>query len=160
MKRNDNLTPYTSVDDPRLFWLQDSFLGYLNDWEKSVMERPGNIPLSEKNKMLLSIQTRIGLNITVKSIVQCIKVLLNSGAPFVLTHAFNQDPLEQHFGHYRHKGGGNNNPTVFEVRHTINQLRTVGAEGLVPRNGNITIGKQVQRTIGNTPLPRRRDKHE
>jgi hypothetical protein len=92
MKKNENLTPYTTVDDPRLFRLQDNILGYLKDWEKSVMEHPGNIPLSERNKMLLSIQTQIGLNISVKSFVQCIKILLNSGAPFVLTHAFTQDP--------------------------------------------------------------------
>lgn len=156
MKRNSNLNPYTSVNDPRLTWLQDDFLGYIREWEDSVMERPGHIPQNERKKMLLSHQTQTGLNISVKSIIQCVKILLNSGAPFVLTHCFNQDPLEQHFGHYRHKGGSNNNPTVYEVRHTMNQLRTVGTEGLVPRNGNITVGKKILSTIDNTPLPRRK----
>jgi hypothetical protein len=38
-------------------------------------------------------------------ITECVKYLLGEGADFILTHTFNQDPLEQHFGHYRHGTG-------------------------------------------------------
>ncbi|CAG2229357.1 unnamed protein product [Mytilus edulis] len=60
-------------------------------------------------------------------IMECVKFMLDQGADFVLTYNFKQDPLKQHFGHYRHKGGANNNPSVYEVRHTMTQLRAVGA---------------------------------
>lgn len=102
-KRNPNLNPYTDVNDVKLNWLMVDFLGYFQEWEDHVNNLSG-LSQSEKTKMLLSHQTRAGIQITVKSIVSCVKILLNSGAPFVLTHAFNQDPLEEHFGHYRHKG--------------------------------------------------------
>jgi hypothetical protein len=59
--------------------------------------------------MLLSHQTLTGLKISVHSIVDSVKFLLDSGAQFVLTHTFNQDPLE----HYRHKVGDNSNPLTF-----------------------------------------------
>jgi hypothetical protein len=49
-----------------------------------------------------------------------------------LTHTFNQDPLEQHFGHYRHGTGDNSNPTVYNVRHMMTQMRAVGAQALAP----------------------------
>ena len=54
--------------------------------------------------MQLSIQTLDGLNISMHSVVACVRPLLRSGAPFVLTEWFYQDPLELHFGHYWHKG--------------------------------------------------------
>ena len=44
-------------------WLKDGFLVYLSDWEKSVNSRTG-YTLAERNKMLLSQQTREGLKIT------------------------------------------------------------------------------------------------
>ena len=45
-----------------LQWLRDVFLPYLDNWEKSVNERPKD----EKNRMLLSHATRLGLRITSK----------------------------------------------------------------------------------------------
>ena len=65
----------------------------------------------------------------------CVKFMLNKGAKFILTSCFNQDPLEQHFGHYRHTGGHNKNPTVNDVRHMLTCIRTVGAQALAPRRG-------------------------
>ena len=39
------------------------FLKYLDDWEKAVQERPG-FSAEEKNTMLISHETRLGLRIT------------------------------------------------------------------------------------------------
>jgi hypothetical protein len=135
-KRNSNLNPFTSTSDERLSWLVGDFKNYFRDWERSVDQRQGNFTKKEKASMGLSHQTLTGLEITVNSICECTKFMLNKGAKFILTSVFNQDPLEQHFGHYRHKGGHNRNPTVDEVRHILTSIRTVGAQALAPRHGN------------------------
>ena len=43
--------------------MKDVFLKYLDDWEKAVQERPG-FSAEEKNSMLISHETRLGLRIT------------------------------------------------------------------------------------------------
>ena len=133
---NHDLDAYTDANDPRLQYLEETFLGYFNEWQSSVTSRPGNFSNQERLKMQLSQQTIDGFKITVRSIVACVRHILQQGAPFVLTEVFNQDVLEQHFGHYRHKGGACNNPTVNDVRHTMNVLRTVGSSALAPLRGN------------------------
>ena len=92
--------------------------------------------------MLLSHQTLAELKISVHSIVDSVKFLLYSGSQFVLTHTFNQDPLEQHFGHYRHKVGDNSNPTVYDLRHTMTHMRAVGARALQPKRRNIRVNNE------------------
>ncbi len=44
-------------------WLEETFLKYLEDWEKSVDARVG-FSKAEKNKMMLSAETRLGLKFT------------------------------------------------------------------------------------------------
>lgn len=97
-------------------------------------EMPENTK-KDRAGMLLSHQTITGLKMSVSSIIECVQYMLSKFAKFVLTHTFNQDPLEQHLGHYRHKCGANSNPSVYEVRKimTISSLRTVGAQALVPK---------------------------
>ena len=83
--------------------------------------------------------------------------MLEQGASFVMTYNFNQDPLEQHFSHYRHKGGASNNPSVYDVRNTMTQLRAVGAQALNPKRGNISYNPNSdENVIENTKLPRKR----
>ncbi|VDI69359.1 Hypothetical predicted protein [Mytilus galloprovincialis] len=103
--------------------------------------------------MTLSRQTLDGLKISVKFITECVKFMLGAGAEFILAHHFNQDPLEQHFGHYRHKSGANNNPTVYDVKN-MTTLRAVGSQALQPRRGNISVNRE-NIPIDNTKLPRR-----
>ena len=50
-----------------LQWLKETFLGYLDEWEASVMAREGFSP-AEKKTMLLSQETRDGLRMTSMSI--------------------------------------------------------------------------------------------
>ena len=155
-KRNPNLNPYRASDDNRIEWLRKDFLDYFTDWKNSVDNRQGDFTKSQKAGMQLSYQTIQGLRISATSITECITFLLEEGAPFVLTHNFNQDPLEQHFGHLRHKTGANNNPTVYEVRNIMTQIRTIGAQALAPKRGNIRGENCENREIDNSKLPRRR----
>ena len=46
-----------------LQWLEEQFLGFLADWEKSVEDRKG-FSKAERQKMLLSPETRLGLRMT------------------------------------------------------------------------------------------------
>ena len=54
------------------------------------MARGGDYGPHERAAMMLSHQTLLGLEITARSTVECVKILLNAGADFVLTHKFNQ----------------------------------------------------------------------
>ena len=49
-------------------WLEEDFIGYLDQWEESVHSLDG-MSKTQKNKMLLSPETRLGLRITGKIIV-------------------------------------------------------------------------------------------
>jgi hypothetical protein len=153
-KRNPDLNSYRSTDDDRLRWLKEDFLQYFTEWEQSVMNRPGNFTQKERRGMLLSHQTlTLTIKISVHSIVDSVKFLLDSGAQFILTHTFNQDPLE----HYRHKVGDNSNPTVYDVRHMMTQMRAVEAQALQPKRGNIRVNSENQEfLIDNSKLHRRR----
>ena len=48
-----------------LQWLQDEFLPYLDQWGKSVEDRPGFTP-AQKKRMLISHETLLGLRMTSK----------------------------------------------------------------------------------------------
>ena len=126
---------------------------YFDDWKLNVENRDGNFTVKEKSCMQLSHQTIKGFRITTLSIIECIRVLSNCGANFVLTGHFNQDPLEQLFSHIRHKSGSNVNPTVFEAGHSLITLRVVNCQAIAPKRGNTTIDDKV--VVDDTPLPKR-----
>ena len=155
--RNPNVAPFFHAGDPRLQWLTDDFLPYFVQWSGRIDHTFPHLSKSEKAAMKLSHQTLNGLHITTKSIVECVRFLLEKGASFIMTEHFNQDPLERHFGHYRQKGGMNENPTVWQVCHTLNQVRTVKCQGLAPKRGNVRA--DLDDAIDDTPLPRRQ-RHE
>ena len=48
---------------PRVQWLENKFLGYLDEWKSSVASREG-LTLMEEAKMCLSRETLEGLHIT------------------------------------------------------------------------------------------------
>lgn len=155
-KRNPDLNLYRDVDNSRITLLREDFLGYLQEWERDIENRQGNHTAAEKSGMQLSPQTKIGLEVTIKSVTECIKFMIEQGAEFVLTHHFNQDPLEQYFGHFRHKGGANQNPTVYEVRNSMSQLLVYRTQALAPKRGNITHENEKIPAINNQKLPRRK----
>ena len=151
--RNPSLNVFSSLNDERFHWLEHVFLEYFKEWESNVEQRQGLYSQIEKSKMQLSHQTLKGFTITTKSIIECVQFMLQKGAKFVLTSHFNQDPLEQLFGHVRHKGGSNDNPTVYEAMHSINTIRSVNTQALLPKFGNTTYNDEI--ILDDTPVPRR-----
>ena len=159
-KRNPDLEPFIDVNDVRLQWLQNEFLTYFDGWERYANNIP-NLSKKERSQMLLKKQILTDLRFITLSIIDCIRFILTKGAQFVLTFHFNQDHLEQHFGHCRHKGGSSENPTVFEACHILNQIRTVNAEGIATDNGNVTRRVNVaQQLLDPTPLPKRQNRKQ
>ena len=76
---NQNASPFTDPEDPRLTYLSETFLGYFEEWKTSVDNRLGRYSRDERNKMQLSHQTLDGLKISVRSIVSCVLFLLKQG---------------------------------------------------------------------------------
>ena len=87
--RNHNLDPYYNVDDSRLWFFMEEFLGYINDWEDEV-DRIADLSASEKNRLKLSYQTVEGLRITSVSFVALVQDLFADGAKFILPEKLNQ----------------------------------------------------------------------
>ena len=85
---------------------------------------------SAKAAVQLSYQTLEGLEITIKSVVECIKFCLNEGVSYALTERFNQDPVEQHFGIHRIKDGCNTTPTLEKFDNSICDFTVSQAVGL------------------------------
>lgn len=150
--RNTDLSPFTDINDSRLVWLENDFLQYFDAWKRAVTSRPGNFSIKLRQQMQLSCQTLSGLRLTSLSVVAIVKKLLESGAPFVLTNRLNQDPLEQLFGHCRHKGGANSNPSVAEACQAINTIRAVNTQAVAIARGNTLA---LQKKLDLSALPKR-----
>ena len=106
LKRNPFLAPYTSTNDFRFDWLENTFLKYFDDWKETV-EAYSNFTAKEKEKMFISKQTYKGLKITVKSLIEMTQFLINHGMQYFLPVNVNQDCTEEHFGHDRSCGHTN-----------------------------------------------------
>ena len=141
--RNQDLLPFSDPNDPRLVWLEREFLQYFEDWQAAVEARPGVFTQKQKQQMQLSLQTLHGLKMTSLSVAAIVRQLLRCGSEFVLTNHLNQDPLEQLFGHTRHKGGSNDNPSVVEACHAINTIRTVNTQAVAITRGNTAACRKV-----------------
>ena len=133
---------FSNVNDERFHWLDFVFLEYFREWQTNFEQRQGIYSQTDISNMQLSHQTLKGFSITTKSIIECTRFMLQS-AKFVLTSHFNQDPLEQMFGHVRHKGGDNDNPTVHKAMHSINTIRAVNTQALLPKFGNTSYKDKI-----------------
>ena len=105
-------------------------------------KREGNFGRAERNKMFLSHQTYEGILITIYSVIESVKFLLQDGGTFVLTERFNQDVAEENFANHRGVGRRNENPSLHQFGYDSNTLRM--ARAVVPMKGN-TKGKYSQR---------------
>jgi hypothetical protein len=136
--RKPNLNPYSQTSDKRFEWLQNDFLGWLEDWEGEVIKL--NLPKSEKNRLILSRQTMDGLKITTISFISLTKQLLSEpGVKFLLPEKLNQDRLETFFGKLRRGCGDTDNPTADQIRHRILCLIVAGQCFIPPKNRNCPI---------------------
>lgn len=155
--RNAFKSPYYSGSDFRLKWLTEEFLGFLDNWEKSVKERKG-FTNKEKKMMLLSIETRLGLRITVKSFVELTRYLFTvPGVKAFLSRRVSQDPLEQFFGCQRQRGGVHDNPNAVEFLKNSQVLRVVSSCAKVAKgNCRGSTPESMDLEKQNQPLPRRK----
>ncbi|KAJ8312005.1 LOW QUALITY PROTEIN: hypothetical protein KUTeg_009378 [Tegillarca granosa] len=93
---------------------------------KSVRTRVGDFSASQRASIMLSHQTITGLRMSVASIISC-------------------DPLEQYFGHLRHKSGDNNNSSLYDEHH--NRTKNDLSPSPCPKTGKYKadISRQVSR---------------
>ncbi len=153
-KQKAALRPYESLEDPRFEWLENRFLKYFEDWQKSITERQGNFTKSNKEAMFISWQTYRGLQMTVYSLVDVTKYLLSVGVKYVLTERFCQDDLENYFGRQRSIGHRRDNPNLRSVGYNDNIIKSQFS--ITPIAGNVQSGSTKMNVISDEPLPKRK----
>lgn len=158
-KRNKKLflMPYTNQNDERIFWLNNVFLSYLEEWQCNIQNRDGSYTSSAKTKMFISPQTFEGIKMSILSLSEVIPHLLNNGCSFVFSNRFCQDKLEEYFGKQRGIGHRSNNPNVKNFGYNENKIR-------ISRENNKILGNtrgalhSSDVDICNIPLSRRQNK--
>ena len=109
--------------------------------------------------MFISWQSYEGLQITVNSVIECVKFLLGAGVNFVLTERFCQDTLEQYFGTQRQMGRRSENPDLSTFGYNNNAIRI---QKTVSFNSGNTKGRRDRakswENVSNEPLPKRKKK--
>ena len=98
-------------------------MDYLNHWKESTETRQGNFTQNARARMFLSWQTYEGYKITVHSVIEATKFLLQEGMEFVLTERFCQDPVEEYFGKQRKIGRRSENPDIRMFGYNNNTIR-------------------------------------
>uniref|UniRef100_A0A1X7U031 Transposable element P transposase n=1 Tax=Amphimedon queenslandica TaxID=400682 RepID=A0A1X7U031_AMPQE len=122
-KRKPDLDPYRSVNDRRFKWLVEDFLGYLDEWKKSVEEREG-FSIDDKKRTMLSQETLDGIQMTIYGFVEMAQFLISQKEGlYLLSERFNQDPLESFFGQQRARGGRCDNPNVKTFMYNTQAIR-------------------------------------
>ena len=156
--RKEFLEPYRNVNDQRFTWLSTDFLKFLANWKLAIVNRPGNFSQNARDRMFLSWQTYEGLQITVNSLIEAVKFLLQADMPFVLSERFNQDVLEEYFGRHRSLGRRNDNPTMFQFGYQSNTIRM--QRSIAPVTGNTQGAHKKKRhaswyRVDNEPLDKK-----
>ena len=158
-KRKPFLKPYTSEEDPRFDWLENSFLKYFEEWKCSTENRLGEFSKKDRNNMFISQQTYEGLCITTTSVIEITKYLLSQGFQYVLTERFCQDPAEEYFGAQRQHGRRCENPDLYEFGYNANILRI---QKEVSHSSGNSRGKYNKKrsweSVTDQPLPKRKSK--
>ena len=73
--------------------------------------------------MFIPWQTYEGIKISIYSLFEVVKFLLENGTSFVFTETFNQDRLEEYFVKNRSLGQRNDNPDVYQFGCNSNTIR-------------------------------------
>lgn len=164
-------------------WLQNEFLPYLFEWEAWAESIP-DLTRTEKNNLLLSSETRLGLKMTCKQLhdfynATCpVCVFLSFHVNFVhtgkslidlvryiftlkdvksfLSQRLCQDPLENFFGCQRQRGGVHDNPNAQEFAKNTQALRVINSFCKGPTRGNCRGGMHDQDKQNDEPLPKRK----
>ena len=143
-------------------WVEDVFLSYLDKWESSVEAHGASFSKAEKERMLISAETRLGLRMTdynesiarhlhsiillcytarsfvgiVKQIYSMDEVKNSKDKLAFLSVNLCQDPLENYFGCQRQRGGTSNHPNVHQYYQNSQALRVVNSLCRGPIRGN------------------------
>lgn len=111
--------------------------------------------------MFISWQTYEGFQITVHSVIEVCKFLLQEGMEYVLTEGFCQDIVEEYFGCQRKLGRRNDNPDIRTFGYNDNAIRIQRA--ISCQSGN-TRGRKDKRKswteVTDDALPSRKKKKE
>jgi predicted Fe-Mo cluster-binding NifX family protein len=91
--------------------------------------------------MFISHQTYEGMKISIYSLIELVKFLLNADVDFVLTSRFCQDPVEQYFGKQSEIGRRSDNPTIKTFGYNDNSIRMQRALVLLKNGGVASIIK-------------------
>lgn len=157
-KRKPNLKPYTDQNDDRFQNVFQKLLDFLLNWRDSVQRREG-FTQTEKNKMMLSLQTIKGLLITLKAFPEAVKYLLSQGVEYVLGNRFCQDPVEKHFGRHRSLGRRCDNPSLWAFGYGENKLRMSRTLSLaIQPKGNVTQKRKAHEdfVVYRSPMKKRK----
>ena len=83
---------YRTPLDVRLYWLENDFLKYFQDWKNWAMNQT-DVSLKERKKYFISDQTWEGLQICIHSFVELVKFSFTiPGVTYVVGTKFNQGP--------------------------------------------------------------------
>jgi len=157
ISRKPALYPYREIDDWRFKWLKEDFLAFINNWKEETDNIP-HLTQDMKSRLCLSYQTIEGLRITVHSFCEFVPYLLQKGADYFLSDKLNQDPIEEHFGRIRMRGGALDNPTLEEYGYMNHKCIVAKAEMIQVMRGNTRgrIRENVKINIHDTrQLPKR-----
>ena len=154
-ERKPFLAHFTSFNDDRFGWLQNVVLKYFEDWLTSIEQLPGNFSKNAHRNMFISWQTFEGLKITVHSIIEAVKFLLQHHVKYVLTEKFCQDTLENYFGQQRAIGARKDNPSIRNFVFNDNFIRN--QKIFRPITGNVFGGQDIGMVdFTNEALPSRK----
>ncbi|KAK3908837.1 Transposable element P transposase [Frankliniella fusca] len=142
IKQNDNLLPYTDINDPRFTFLTETVLKFFDDWQKDVTNRPGGFKKEHREKMFISMLTYESIHTTTHSFIGVVKFLLAKGASEVNARRLNQDKVEQLFGKLRQAFGGNTNPGSSSAVQKIFEMDLVQGMAMPPSKGNTQVEKE------------------
>lgn len=97
-------------------------------------------------------------NFLVNSFCELCPNLIDESGHYILSEVFSQDPLERYFSKQRHRGGGNENPTVnqFRTNSTILAQRQTVSHDLRTMNVQPPTTDSDARGLLLQPLPKRR----
>ena len=100
-------------------------MGYFRDWKESIDTRQGEFTANARAKMFVSWQTHEGLQITVYSVMELFKYLLQEGMEYVLTEILSGSMLghEEYFGNQRSMGRRCDNPDLQAFGYNDNTIR-------------------------------------
>lgn len=97
--------------------------------------------------------------VAVKSFCALAPILIKKTGRYLLSEVFCQDPIERYFSKQRHRGGGNENPTVSQFHSNSAILAQRQQIGSTLKTINVEPSTLDTMQSAYQPLPKRRRVH-